>query len=59
MRYLMQKFDERKESFDRETGDFGIELPEPLDALTIRGVVDQGLIIISRYVDGLLQCTAR
>jgi hypothetical protein len=55
----MQKFDERKESFDRETGDFGIELPEPLDALTIRGVVDQGLIIISRYVDGLLQCTAR
>jgi hypothetical protein len=48
MRYLMEKFDERKQAFDRETGDFGIDLPEPLDALIIPGIVDQGLIIITR-----------
>lgn len=55
MRYLMQKFDERKEAFDRDTGDFGIDLPDPLGDLTIPGIVDQGLIMISRWAKRLLQ----
>jgi hypothetical protein len=48
MRYLMQKFDERKQAFDENSGDFYLDLPEPLDALTISGVVNQGEMLISR-----------
>ncbi|KAH7085513.1 hypothetical protein BKA63DRAFT_598156 [Paraphoma chrysanthemicola] len=48
MRYLMQKFDERKQGFDRDSGDIYLDLPDPLDALTIPGVVDQGQMTIPR-----------
>jgi hypothetical protein len=44
----MQKFDERKQAFDENSGDFYLDLPEPLDALTISGVVNQGEMLISR-----------
>jgi hypothetical protein len=48
MRYLMQKFDERKQAFDRDSGDFYLDLPEPLDSLSIPGVVNQGEMLIAR-----------
>jgi hypothetical protein len=49
MRYLMQKFDDRKQAFDRDSGDFYLDLPEPLDALTMSGIVNQGEMMIPRY----------
>ncbi|KAF2827326.1 actin-like ATPase domain-containing protein, partial [Ophiobolus disseminans] len=48
MRYLMQEFDERKQTFDRDSGDFRLDLPEPLADLTIDGVVNQGEITVTR-----------
>lgn len=48
MRYLMQNFDERKQSFDQDSGDFYLDLPEPLENLTIDGVVNQGEMLIPR-----------
>ncbi|KAJ4365713.1 hypothetical protein N0V83_008333 [Neocucurbitaria cava] len=46
MRYLMEKFDERKQNFDRHSRDLYLDLPEPLDNLTIPGIVNQGQITI-------------
>ncbi|KAH8727125.1 hypothetical protein GQ44DRAFT_725417 [Phaeosphaeriaceae sp. PMI808] len=48
MRYLMEKFDERKQGFTRDSGDFYLDLPPPLDNLTINGVVNQGEMMIPR-----------
>jgi hypothetical protein len=48
MRHLMEKFDERKQVFDNESTNFHLDLPEPLDMLTIPGVVNQGEMIIHR-----------
>ncbi|CAO2656251.1 Nn.00g050540.m01.CDS01 [Neocucurbitaria sp. VM-36] len=48
MRYLMEKFDERKQIFDRNSRDLYLDLPEPLDSLTIPGIVYQGQITIPR-----------
>jgi hypothetical protein len=48
MRYLMHRFDEQKQLFNRNSGAFYLDLPEPLDTLTIPGVVNQGEMVIPR-----------
>lgn len=48
MRDLMQKFDERKQGFTKSSGDEFLDLPEPLDALSIPGVVNSGEVKIPR-----------
>jgi hypothetical protein len=43
MRNIMEQFDDRKERFEGpEDGDIHIQLPEPLNDLTIPGKVDEG-----------------
>jgi hypothetical protein len=56
MRYLMRIFDERKQGFERESGDFYVDLPNPLADLTIPGVVNEGEIMVPR--SGYLLSTA-
>jgi hypothetical protein len=48
MRYLMQVFDGRKQGFQRDSGAFFLDLPKPLDDLTINGIVNEGEMMIPR-----------
>jgi hypothetical protein len=48
MRYLMQEFDGRKQGFKRDSGPFFLDLPSPLDDLTINGIVNEGEMMIPR-----------
>lgn len=50
MSSLMTQFDEKKQTFTRDSRDTYIDLPEPLADLTISGIVDQGQITIPRRV---------
>jgi hypothetical protein len=44
----MHRFDEQKQLFNRDSGAFYLDLPDPLDTLTIPDVVNQGEMVISR-----------
>ena len=50
MRQLMNSFETLKKSFARNTPDMHMELPYPLDNLTIPRRVDSGEITITKYV---------
>ncbi|KAF3050005.1 hypothetical protein E8E11_009658 [Didymella keratinophila] len=48
MRDLMQRFDERKQAFTRESRDQYLDLPFPLENLNVPGVINEGQITITR-----------
>ena len=48
MRDLMQRFDERKQAFTRESRDQYLDLPHPLENLNVPGVINEGQITITR-----------
>lgn len=51
MRELMEGFDALKENFGESLHEeLPLDLPAPLDSLTIPNVVNQGQMMISRYL---------
>jgi hypothetical protein len=53
MRTLMKKFDVLKKRFTADTDEMTLELPEPLNTLTIDGIVSEGEITITKYISSL------
>lgn len=49
MRELIRRFEERKKRFSTTSDDVTVDLPPPLDRLTIEGRVRQGELTIYRY----------
>jgi hypothetical protein len=54
MRILMKSFDRLKKRFGADDYDMTLSLPEPLDKLTIDGIVHEGEITITKYVSSSL-----
>jgi hypothetical protein len=54
MRTLMKKFDILKKRFKTDTDEMTLNLPEPLNKLTIEGIVSEGEITITKYVSSVL-----
>lgn len=48
MRELMKKFEAHKKAFTQSSPEMRIDLPKPLDRLTISKVVDRGELIITK-----------
>jgi hypothetical protein len=46
MRYIMRRFDEAKKAFG-DSKDYYLDLPAPLDGMTIGGIVQNGMLKIS------------
>jgi hypothetical protein len=51
IREIMSEFDTIKKSFEQESGDMFLDLPKPLNNLTLEGRVDGGQITITKLVD--------
>lgn len=49
MRTLMKTFDTLKKRFEKDTDDMILELPHPLNTLTIEGIVSEGMLTITKY----------
>jgi len=50
MRHIMREFDLFKREFKNDGRDIKMDLPEPLNTLTIPGRVDEGELIITKFV---------
>lgn len=56
MRELMRDFEACKKAFAQHSPDMPIDLPKPLTNLTIQRVVNQGELIITKYLPPHASC---
>jgi hypothetical protein len=57
IRKLLEAFEEHKHHFGKESRDIHLDLPAPLEHLTLPGIVDQGLITLPRYDHSAQPCS--